>query len=383
VGLSRPELTSDRLVPLLLDWFAQHARDLPWRRTSDPYAIWVSEVMLQQTQVQTVIPYWERWMDKLPTVAALASAKLERVLKLWEGLGYYRRARYLHQAAKIIMDKHAGQFPHAYAHVLELPGIGRYTAGAICSIAFNQPYPVLDGNVTRVLARVHGMGGNTGSARVLHRFWQVAQRMVERAALSDRIDRPCAHFNQALMELGALVCTPTQPACDKCPLRELCCARLTSRVHRLPRLPARLKTTRRHFVAFVVKAGEKVLLRQRPAEVVNGDLWEFPNLEQAGNSSVDLARACESLIGCRPAKPVLTLCQFHHTITRYRIRLSVYVVELARSPTLSRAGQWFHCDQLDELALPSAHRRIANAFQQFLGPKRQRSGALHDATATK
>src|SRR6266404_472584 len=148
------------LVPRLLDWFAHHARDLPWRRTRDPYAIWISEIMLQQTQVKTVLPYWEHWMRELPTIASLAKAKPEKLLKLWEGLGYYRRVRNLHDAARLIVKQQAGQFPQHFEEVLALPGVGRYTAGATCSIAFNQPTPILDGNVIRVLTRAFGIAGN-------------------------------------------------------------------------------------------------------------------------------------------------------------------------------------------------------------------------------
>jgi A/G-specific adenine glycosylase len=154
-----------RLVPLLLAWYGVHARDLPWRRTTDPYAIWISEIMLQQTQVATVIPYWTRWMRALPTVQALARARPERVLKLWEGLGYYRRARNLQAAARLIRDRHAGMFPESQEAILELPGIGRYTAGAIGSIAFNLPTPILDGNIVRVLTRLHGIRPYASMAR--------------------------------------------------------------------------------------------------------------------------------------------------------------------------------------------------------------------------
>jgi len=174
-------LLDPNIVRALLDWFAQAARDLPWRRTRDPYAIWISEIMLQQTQVKTVIPYWERWMRELPDVHALAQAGAARVLKLWEGLGYYRRARYMQQAAQVIVSRHGGEFPLSYDDVLALPGIGRYTAGAICSIAFNQPVPILDGNVVRVLTRVFGIQENPQDTKTKAKLWKLAEDLVKAA----------------------------------------------------------------------------------------------------------------------------------------------------------------------------------------------------------
>src|SRR5436190_20222920 len=176
------------LVPALLTWFKTNARDLPWRCTRDPYAIWISEIMLQQTQVQTVIPYWRRWMRELPTVQSLARARPEKVLKLWEGLGYYTRARNLQKAARIIVDRHGGRFPERFDEVLALPGIGRSTSGAICSIAFNQPTPILDGNVIRVLTRIFGIAENPREKPVADKLWKLAEAFV-RAAARNRPDR--------------------------------------------------------------------------------------------------------------------------------------------------------------------------------------------------
>src|SRR5690242_5839287 len=170
-----------QLVPLLLAWFAQNARDLPWRRTRDPYAIWVSEIMLQQTQVKTVIPFWERWMKRLPTIKSLGRARSQTIHKLWEGLGYYTRVRNIQKAARVILREHGGRFPTEYENVLALPGIGRYTAGAICSIAFNQPTPILDGNVIRVLTRLFGIGGDPKEKEINQLLWQKAEALVAEA----------------------------------------------------------------------------------------------------------------------------------------------------------------------------------------------------------
>jgi len=257
----------------LLEWFAREARDLPWRRTRDPYAIWVSEIMLQQTQVKTVIPYWERWMKAVPDLPALVRAKPDRLHKLWEGLGYYSRVRNLQKAARQILQRHEGKFPEDFEQVLELPGIGRYTAGAICSIAFNQPRPILDGNVIRVLARVHGLKGDPKEKSLNRRLWQLAEEYVVAA--------PGQHgrLNESLMELGALVCLPRAPRCGVCPLRDSCVAHRGGRTAELPELPRRAPATPRWFAAFVVRKGGRFLVVRRPHHVVNGNLWEFPNVE--------------------------------------------------------------------------------------------------------
>jgi A/G-specific adenine glycosylase len=231
------------IVERLLEWYPKNARDLPWRRTNDPYCVFVSEIMLQQTQVKTVVPYWERWMRELPTVASLARAKPERIHKLWEGLGYYTRVRNMQKAAQIIVGEHGGAFPSRFEEVLRLPGIGRYTAGAICSIAFGQPTPILDGNVLRVLTRLFGIGGNPRDKQVNRELWRLAEELV-RAAGQVVIGKgkagsrsPCSLLNQGLMELGALVCTPRQPQCGVCPVAGCCTAWKEGRVERLPEIP--------------------------------------------------------------------------------------------------------------------------------------------------
>ena len=210
-----------RLAPLLLDWYADHARNLPWRSTHNPYAIWVSEIMLQQTQVATVIPYWKRWMRALPNVQKLARAKSERVLKLWEGLGYYSRARNLQAASKEIVKNHDGQFPRDPETIRTLPGIGRYTVGAISSIAFGLPQPIVDGNVTRILTRIFGIRENPKDKATHGHLWSLAETLVTKAS-------DCSALNQSLMELGATVCTPRQPTCAACPVARSCVARRPS-----------------------------------------------------------------------------------------------------------------------------------------------------------
>jgi A/G-specific adenine glycosylase len=400
-----------KLSGLLLDWFSANARDLPWRRTRDPYAIWVSEIMLQQTQVKTVIPYWNRWIRELPTIRAVAQASPDKIHKLWEGLGYYTRARNLQKAARQIVARQNAKlksrrrrgdesqmkkksetpyvvsykFPDNFDDVLVLPGIGRYTAGAICSIAFNQPVPILDGNVIRVLTRIFGIGGNPREKKTNARLWQLAEELVSHASrityhisrpksrtrtrTKDEDDSTCSNFNQSLMELGALVCTPRNPQCRICPAKRLCVAFRENRVAELPNLGKHIVTTTRRFIAFVVERDGKFLVRQRPAGVVNAHLWEFPNTEFNGASAKD---AFKSLFGFRP--PALKpLCTIKHSITRYRITLEAWRVasggrsyttpkyfRARRARPSEKIGIWKTPEQMQQLAFTAAHKKLAS-----------------------
>jgi A/G-specific adenine glycosylase len=392
--------TINAIVSALLGWFAHNARDLPWRRTRDPYAIWVSEIMLQQTQVKTVIPYWNRWMRELPNIEAVTNARSEKIHKLWEGLGYYTRARNLQKAAKQIVARHDARsearrrrgnesetknqsetphvvsykFPDNFDAVLALPGIGRYTAGAICSIAFNQPMPILDGNVIRVLTRVFGIAENPREKKTNVQLWQLAEKLVVHASSPSVCRRrrkeshsisissqrlltsspTCANFNQSLMELGALVCAPRNPQCQICPIKKLCVAFREGRIGELPNPSKRKAATTRHFVAFVVERNGRFLVRQRPAGIVNAHLWEFPNVEVHLNpgsgghqsahhfrkssqsrltsaaavqeSDLEIIRAAKSLgIDSATLQPI---CTVKHSITRYRITLDAFHAHL-------------------------------------------------------
>jgi A/G-specific adenine glycosylase len=361
------------IVSELLDWFAANARDLPWRRTRDPYAIWVSEIMLQQTQVKTVIPFWERWLRELPTITAAANAKSDKLHKLWEGLGYYTRVRNLQQAAQVIVRRHGGKFPERFADVLELPGIGRYTAGAICSIAFNQPTPILDGNVIRVLTRIFGIAENPKAKSANERLWQLAEALVFHAArITDHRAKSrtrtrtkdendgCSNLNQSLMELGALICTPRNAQCLLCPVRKLCVAFRKNRVEAWPNLGRREPATSRRFAAFVVERDGNFLVRQRPSGAVNAHLWEFPNVELGElipGSPTTVAAAAEAVLGFAPHElsPLVTV---KHSITRYRITLEAFKVNPGRANFPKHAANWKTPAQMRQLAFTSAHRRI-------------------------
>lgn len=363
-----------QLVPAFLEWFAANARDLPWRHTRDPYRIWISEIMLQQTQVKTVIPFYNRWMEALPDVASVAKARQEKVLKLWEGLGYYTRARNLQKAAQVIMERHAGKFPRTFDEVLALPGIGRYTAGAICSIALNLPTPILDGNVIRVLCRLFGIWDNPKDPATNARLWDLAEQLVQTASsanpdfyqphFSKHSTGHCSHLNQAMMELGALVCTPSQPQCLICPLQKHCFACRNALTESIPNLGPRTEPTARRFLAFVVTHQDQVLVRQRPAGVVNAHLWEFPNTEVSGKKTP--AVVAQELFGLTPAQSD-HFCTIKHTITRYRITMEVHHAQFNGScSSLGKEGKWCSSADLKKLAFPSAHRKVANLAAKML-----------------
>ena len=438
---SKLKTRNSKLVELLLAWFAINARDMPWRRTSDPYAIWVSEIMLQQTQVKTVIPYWNRWMRELPTIESLAKAQPEKIHKLWEGLGYYTRVRNMQKAAQEIVAKSRSrreeslidskqscssgresapfnsgemsepthvacydseiqsrddrcEFPKTFDEVLALPGIGRYTAGAICSIAYNQPTPILDGNVIRVLTRVFGISQNPRDKEANARLWNLAQELVSHAknakdaqkTIPLRTSRPlrepnsCSALNQSLMELGALICTPREPKCLVCPIAKQCFAYQKNRVSEFPNLEKRPTATARRFAAFVVENGGKFLVRQRPEGVVNAHLWEFPNVELNGKP-LNASATVEALFGFAPNN-VKSLCTIKHSITRYRITLEAFHIG---APSTFKVGQscrsapsrrhassardeclWLTLAELQKLSFPSAHGKILNALRTTL-----------------
>ena len=261
------------LQAALLAWYTAVRRDLPWRRTRDPYAIWLSETMLQQTRVATVIPYYQRFLREFPTVGALAEAPEERVLVLWSGLGYYRRARMLHAAAKQVARHHGGQLPREAGELRRLTGVGAYTAGAIASIAFGQREAVVDGNVTRVLARLYAIGGDVEDSRVRARLWQIADSLVPEGP------GEAGDWNQALMELGATVCLPRVPRCDDCPVRASCVARARGLARELPRTRPKRPPRVVGSVAIVLASRKAVLLARRGGGALFGGLWEPPAME--------------------------------------------------------------------------------------------------------
>lgn len=363
------------LVRAIVRWFHAHRRDLPWRRTTDPYAIWVSEIMLQQTRVEVVVPYYERFLARFPTPESLAAAPLDHVLTQWAGLGYYRRARQLKAAAESIVRDHAGHLPEDEAALVALPGIGRYTVGAIRSIAFGHAAPVVDGNIARVLSRIFALPGGpgTGSGDWERQLWKHAADLVP-------ADDPSA-FNQGLMELGATVCLPRSPRCPICPVRQRCRACATGNPESFPRPRVRPRTRRISLWALVLERAGRFLLRQRAEGEINAGFWEFPLFEAPASpaeSAQTFLRATLRQVGAPlGARARLILDPDEFTEVRHAILDSVLRVRIHRARLESgrtrlmsrRPGQapgrapgwrWVAPGDFDALPFTSASRKIAS-----------------------
>jgi A/G-specific adenine glycosylase len=295
----------------LLRWYRNNKRDLPWRRTRDPYAIWISETMLQQTRVAVVVPYYEKFLTEFPTIDALARAPLSRVLRLWSGLGYYRRAENLRQAARQIVQLHGGIMPRDFAQLRALAGVGDYTAGALMSIAFDKPYPAIDGNVRRVIGRLLG---NTDESRLR----AIAAELLPRTEPGE--------FNQALMELGATTCTPKNQSCPACALRSSCASQTRTGATAAPRKRVKFKSVT--WPLAIVRHGGKILLRRRSAGGLLGSLWELPGEEMKPREAIAalLRRQMQDLDIALP--PPRKLGVVHHAITHRRIRAPIYLFDL-------------------------------------------------------
>lgn len=347
------------VTPLLAWWDEGHA-DLPWRGGRDPYAIWVAEIMLQQTQITTVIPYYERWMGRFPTVEALAGASLDEVLKLWEGLGYYSRARNLHEAAKMVVGEYGGRIPDTVAGLLKLKGVGRYTAGAIASIAFGRRAAVLDGNVMRVLSRILDYGEDVTTTGAKRYLWGVAEELVPE-------ERP-GDFNQALMELGQRVCLPAVPQCHLCPVAGHCLARGRGTQLERPVRPRRERTPHYDVVAGVIgREDGRFLIAQRPVEGLLGGLWEFPGGKVQAGESLEGALRREIMeelaIEIEVGRPVVTV---QHGYTHFRITLYAfhgrYVGgEVQHIGVADHA--WVTLAEVDRYAFALTDRKIINSLR--------------------
>jgi len=342
---------ADAVRSALLAWFRRNARSLPWRKSRDPYAVWVSEVMLQQTQVATVIPYYQRFLEAFPTVADLARAPLERVLELWSGLGYYRRARHLHQAAKELVRRFAGSFPRDYEKIRSLPGIGDYTARAVLSIAFNLPYTLLDGNVARVLSRLVTLQSN------LHQlgFRRAVEAQLERL-LSPRSP---GRFNQALMELGQTLCLPRAPRCAACPLRSCCRGYKSGQPQLYPQPRPRRAAESHYLAAAILRRGPRVAMVRGLEDGLLDDLWNFPSA--FGRSRAEaLASLRNKLVAF--GSPSFTLhdsiAELHHGITYRSIHVHAYPAEIS-GPPHNRGLRWFPISSLRQAAISQLARKIA------------------------
>lgn len=335
-GLAEPAA----IVRPLVAWYARAKRDLPWRRSRDPYPVWVSEVMLQQTQVERVREFFLRFMERFPTVRALAAAREEHVLKHWEGLGYYRRARQLHAAAKQIVADHGGEFPRSAAGLRSLPGIGRYTAGAIASIAMDLPEPIVEANSRRVIARLAGHAAPLDGPGGDEPIWEIAARLVPR--------RGAGRFNQALMDLGAMVCTPERPLCTRCPVADACTAHRTRRVDAIPAKGSRQKQKRIRETALVLRHGASVLVERRGAGEWWEGLWDFPRVAAAAGHRLGTVK---------------------YTVTHHAITCVVREQRLPRRRKAAAGQRWVAVSRLGSLPMSSPAQKILRLVGQAFPSK--------------
>lgn len=341
----------------LLTWYRRVRRDLPWRRTNDPYAIWLSETMLQQTRVETVIPYYERFLAAFPTVTALAAADPHEVLRLWAGLGYYSRARNLQAAARVIAYDLNGKLPRTAAALAKLPGVGRYTAGAVASIAFGEPAAAVDGNVRRVLARFFGFEGAINSPASQPKLWELAERFLDHKSPGD--------FNQALMELGATVCRPRQPLCADCPLRPDCAAFAQNRQGELPRRTERRAPQHARAAAFAIRRAGRLLLLRRPERGLLAGLWELPSVPQMGQPPTNPGPATLNPLLLErtglTATRFVSLGTVRHVFTHRDLTIEVFAAQQVRG-RLRMAGDgeaaWVNPHGIQKLALSTLDRKI-------------------------
>jgi len=368
---AKPVLIAQRLVA----WHGVQPRALPWRDAPagarDPYAAWISEIMLQQTRVDTVVDYYTRWMARFPTIAALARADLQEVLKAWEGLGYYARARNLHQAAQQVVNLYGGRVPSQRKALLALPGIGAYTVGAILSIAFNQPEPILDGNVKRVLARLYDLEQPINHTTALHQLWQWAAAVVEAAPAN-----AAGACNEALMELGATLCTPQKPRCLLCPLTDLCLSAANGTQADRPVMPPRKRTPHYDVAAGVIWQEEPLrsplLIAQRPHKGLLGGLWEFPGGKLEANDA-DLAACLRREIAEELAIEIDVADQFitvPHAFTHFRITLHGFNAQyVAGEPQAIGCAdwRWLRLDELDTYPFAVTDQKIIAALHKLAG----------------
>ncbi len=363
-GEARPEHAQIRRA--LLNWFRANARTLPWRGTGDPYAVWVSEIMLQQTQVATVVPFYQRFMQAYPSVKSLAQSPLERVLELWSGLGYYRRARHLHEAARVIWREHGGDFPQNYAGIRALPGIGDYTAKAVLSIAFNQPHAVLDGNVARVVARLGCLRGNLHQPRFRESVEASLAQLLSR--------RQAGNFNQAMMELGQTICKPRRPHCSICPLAKWCAGHRSGNPEAYPLPRPRRAAQLHHLAVGLLRYGKKVAMVRGLGDGLLDDLWNFPSAfgRSSAGALENLREKLAALFGNHPdisarhgvSLQPAPLAEFQHNITFRAIRGRIY--QVTPSPfTLYKGVHWFELSRLPQAAISQLARKIVQKISRL------------------
>ncbi len=352
----RPESSSFQKP--LLRWYRGHQRGLPWRKTRDPYRIWISEIMLQQTTVAAVIPYYERWIKRFPDVETLSRAPLQSVLKEWQGLGYYQRARNLHRAAGILIEKYAGIIPDDYAALIELPGFGPYTTAAVLSIAYDLSYPVLDANVRRVVMRLMALSGEANSGK---------DRSILRFLRPHLPSRKMGTFNQALMELGALVCRSQNPACLLCPVTEFCKAYERGQQEVIPR-PRKQVYTQLEAVVGIIREQDRYLIQKRPETGLLAGLWEFPGGKVEPGESLEQAlyREIREELGVEVAAHSY-LTSVEHAYTQYRVKLHAFACSLKQEPELSwrkQTRRWITLKGMRRFPFPSGSVRLIRFLEK-------------------
>jgi len=353
-GIIAMRFCSNDFARRLLSWYDRHRRPLPWRMEPSPYHVLVSEFMLQQTQVATVIAYYDRFISRFPTLGELAAADEVEVLRLWQGLGYYSRARNLHRAAQQIITNHGGQIPSDPAALRELPGIGRYTAGAIASIAFDRRAAILDGNVARVLCRVAKIGSDPRKPAIVRQLWEMAEQILPWRRTGD--------FNSALMELGATVCTPHSPDCRACPVKFACAAHAAGIQNEIPLARRRRRTPLHRRWTFILHHDGKYLIEQRPSTGRWASLWQFPTIEAADGapSAAMVRRRLGISIGAlRP------IAEIAHTLTHRRYEFAAFAA-VAKAAGDVAERRWVTLNQLDQYPLPRPHVALAGIISQTL-----------------
>ncbi len=347
-----PPLNKTRFSSRLLAWYGKNKRTLPWRGHNNPYAVWVSEIMLQQTRVETVLPYFNTWLKRFPTVRALAKASEREVLNAWEGLGYYSRARNFHKAARIVVEKHRGKLPRDVNELQKLPGIGRYTAGALASIIFGMDEPALDGNLKRVYARLFDVKEPVNSSTGEKLLWKLARENLPKGKAAD--------FNQALMDLGAMICLPKNPRCEVCPLARSCKARVNGTQQLRP-----VRTVKKevphyvHGAAVIVQRG-RILLAQRPSKGLLGGMWEFPNARVRGDSNSGLRSALRSAynLKVRMKRSARSFVTVEHTYSHLKVTVNGFRCYLSPGK-LNGNLKWIPLKELDEYPMGKIDRQIA------------------------
>jgi len=347
-------LTNKEFATELLNWYQDHKRQMPWRGEADPYKIWISEIMLQQTRVDQATPYFQNFISLFPTVYDLAEAEQQEVLKAWEGLGYYSRARNLHAASKMVVKEFNGKVPESYDEIIKLKGIGPYTAAAVTSIAFNKPNAVVDGNVIRVLTRYYGIEDDTRSTKTRRKVQEFANELIDEENPGD--------FNQAMMELGSEICTPSNPDCQHCPVQSGCVATKMAKTEVIPyKSPAKKKP--HHIIGVGIierERDDKILIALRPNDAMLGGMWEFPGGKQKDGESIQktIERELEEELGVE-VKAYKELMNLKHAYSHFSITMHAWFCTLISGepkPKESQEVRWVSRDQLQEFPFPKANK---------------------------